>query len=42
MAIARETVLELSEVAEGVHLMNIARVNPSLMLMKQVRDRLPV
>ncbi len=42
MAIARDTVLELSEVAEGVHLMNIARVKPSLMLMKQVRDRLPV
>jgi 5,10-methylenetetrahydrofolate reductase len=41
LAISRDILLELAGVADGIHLMNIARVQPSLALIKQVREHLP-
>jgi 5,10-methylenetetrahydrofolate reductase len=36
LAVARDTVSELAEVASGVHLMNVSRVTPSLKVMEAV------
>lgn len=40
-AIARDTLLALSEIADGIHLMNISRVTPSVKLLEAIRKDLP-
>jgi len=41
LAIARDMVTGLSGMADGIHLMNVSRVRPSVSLMRQLRDYLP-
>ena len=40
MAIAKETIQGLLGLADGIHMMNIARVTPSVMVMKEMRTKL--
>jgi len=40
LAIAVETVEELAELADGVHLMNISRVRPSVMVLRELGERI--
>lgn len=41
LAIAREAVIELAELANGIHLMNISRVTPSLKVLNAIEKDLP-
>lgn len=40
-AMAKDHLVELSELADGIHLMNIGRVTPSVKILSQISDSLP-